>query len=251
MSNAIIDAAPATRTRKARWGAAILCALVPVVFTAAGSAAAQLAGLSDVASVLVIAAAVTISAVMGILVVRPMRRRREAAGFSRPTGARLAWWFLPLAVTVILVLATGGIAVSGELAAAYAVLVVAVAVNEETWFRGVVLALLRPAGIRTAVIGSTVLFGVLHLANLAGGADLGGAVLQVLFAVLFGIVAAQLAVVTGSLWPVIIWHAGWNFASYLGGNATTPLALAGVGAACVVMLVYALRLRRATLGVGS
>lgn len=234
-----------------RWVAAILYALIPVVFTAGGSAAGQVMALDDTAAVWLIAAAVTVSAAIGLLVMGLSRQGFGAYGFRRAINARTAWWFVPPVVTVLLVLTTSGIAISGPLIAAYAALVIAVAINEETWFRGVVLALLRTSSIRTAIIGSAVLFGVLHLSGLAGGADPVAAGLQVLFAVLFGVIAAELVVVTGSLWPAIAWHATWDFVSYLGGNAGTPLALTGVGVACVVMLVYAVRLWRPAVSMGS
>lgn len=227
-----------------RWIAAVLCALVPVVFTAVGSAVGQVLELGDTEAVWVIAAAVAVSALLGLLVMAASRQRYSSYGYRRPVNVRRAWWFVPPLITMLLVLLTGGVAISGQMIAATAVLVIAVAINEETWFRGIVLALLRPAGIRTAIIGSSALFGVLHLANLAGGADLAGALLQVAFAVLFGVIAAELAVLTGSLWPAIGWHAAWDFVSYLGGDAATPLALVGVGIACVVMLVYAVILWR-------
>lgn len=99
------------------------------------------------------------------------------------------------------------------------------------------------------MIVSSALFGALHLANLVGGADPVAALLQVAFAVIFGVVSAELVIVTGSLWPAILWHAAWDFVSYLGGNAISALALIGVGLSCAVMLAYAVRLWRHTLGI--
>lgn len=153
---------------------------------------------------------------------------------------------MPAAATVLIILGTQGVRVDAPTLAAYAVLVAAVALNEETWFRGIVFAILRARSTRTAVVGSSVLFGVLHLANLAGGADLGSAVLQVAFAALFGLVAAQLLVLTGSLWPAIAWHAAWNFVTFIGGDSTDTRSLIGLGAACLVTLGYAVFLGRRT-----
>lgn len=244
LADALVRPAPAIWLVKHRWLSVIGLALIPVVFTAAGSAAGQILAAGDVASVLLIAAAALISAIVGIVVMRLSGQPRRRYGFRAPKNVRAAWWFAPPAITVILVLATTGVSSTGAIAAAYLVLAMAVAINEETWFRGIVLAVLRPAGIRTALIVSSVLFGVLHLANLAGGADLGAALLQVAFAVIFGVVSAELAIVAGSLWPAIVWHAGWDFVNFLGGNAISPMALIGVALSCAVMLVYAIRLWR-------
>ena len=72
--------------------------------------------------------------------------------------------------------------------------------------------------------------------------------LQLAFAGLFGLVAAQVAVLTRSLWPAVVWHALWDFTSFAGGNATTPRALVGLAVACALMLVAAVVLGHRTGG---
>lgn len=224
------------------WLAAIAFGLVPVLFTAIGSAAAQIARADDASSAAIIAGAVGVSAVVGLMVMKVSPVSFPQYGFRVPRGARTAWWFLPVPITVVIAVVTQGVHLSVPAMAAYALLTIVVAVNEELWFRGIILAILRSGGVRAAVIGSSVMFGVLHLSNLAGGESLEAGILQLVFAVLFGIVAAELAVVTGSLWPAIGWHAAWDFANYVGGNAANGAALIGVGAVCAVMLVYAVAL---------
>jgi membrane protease YdiL (CAAX protease family) len=231
---------------RAPWFAAIAFALVPVVFTAGASAAAQLSGATEIGGTFLLAAGAAASALLGVIVMRLSRPPLRDYGFRRPRRARAALWFVPAAATVLIILGTQGVRVDAPAIAAYAVLVIAVALNEETWFRGIVFAILRARSSRTAIVGSSVLFGVLHLANLAGGADIGSAVLQVAFAALFGLVAAQLLVLTGSLWPAIAWHAAWNFVTFIGGDATDTRSLSGLGAACLVMLGYAVFLGRRT-----
>ncbi len=231
---------------RAPWFAAIALALVPVVFTAGASAAAQLSEATEIGGAFILAAGAAVSAILGFIVIRLSRPTLRDYGFGQPRRARAALWFVPAAATVLIILGAQGVRVDAPTLAAYAVLVVAVALNEETWFRGIVFAILRARSTRTAVVGSSVLFGVLHLANLAGGADLGSSVLQVAFAALFGLVAAQLLVLTGSLWPAIAWHAAWNFVTFIGGDATDTRSLVGLGAACLVMLGYAVFLGRRT-----
>nr|WP_244954142.1 CPBP family intramembrane glutamic endopeptidase [Spelaeicoccus albus] len=178
---------------------------------------------------------------------RSSGRSKKSFGYRRPVNLRAAWWLVPPVITIGLVLATAAPSATGSIIGAYLVLSVAVAVNEETWFRGNALAVLRPVGIRAAIVVSSVLFGVMHLANLAGGADLSSSLLQMVFALIFGVVAAELVVVTSSLWPAILWHAAWDFVNYLGGNETVPLALVGVELSCAVMIAYAMRLWRWTI----
>lgn len=224
------------------WLVAIAFGLIPVLLTAIGSAAAQIAHADDASSAVIIAGAVGVSATVGLMVMKVSPVSFPQYGFRFPRGARAVWWFLPVPITVIIAVVTQGVHLPGSAIAAYALLTIVVAVNEEVWFRGVILSVLRSGGARVAVVGSSVMFGVLHLSNLAGGESLEAGILQLVFAVLFGIVAAELTVVTGSLWPAIGWHAAWDFANYVGGNAADGAALIGVGVVCAVMLVYAVAL---------
>lgn len=234
-----------------RWLTAIGCALVPVLFTAAGSAIGQVVGADEAVAALLIAAGATLSAIVGILVMRASRQPYREYGFRAPRNLRAAWWLLPPVATIVLIASTGSAAPPLGTSLAYLLLAVVVAVNEEVWFRGAILAVLRPAGLRTTVVASSALFGILHLANLASGASPVMTLLQVAFATLFGLVTVEVVVLTGSLWPTIGWHLAWNLTSYLGGNGSTPLALAGVGLACVVMLVYAVALWRRVLSMAD
>lgn len=225
-----------------RWPVAGGFALVPVVLTAAASAVAQVAHAGESATALTLAGGAAVSALAGVIVMRTSPPSLREYGFRRPRAVSAVWWLAPLPITVVIALLSQGVHVSGQALAAYAVLTPVVAVNEEVWFRGIVLAVLRSGGVRVAVVGSSVLFAVLHLANLAGGEDPAAAVLQLVFAALFGFVAALLVVHTGSLWPAIAWHAAWDFVNYLGGNGSSAAALAGIAIACAVMGAYAIAL---------
>ncbi|WP_445997093.1 lysostaphin resistance A-like protein [Okibacterium fritillariae] len=225
-------------------------AFVPVVFTAVASAVGQVGGLGDGPASLVIAAGAALSAVVGLLVVRRSRVSLPLFGFRAPARARDALWFVPALLTVVIALATQGVGAPPSLLGAFAIMSLAVAVNEELWFRGIVLAVLRSIGTRAAIVGSALLFGVLHLANLAAGVDLGAALLQLAFAALFGLVAAQLAVLTGSLWPAIVWHAAWDVVNLSSGNEQGAAASVGLALACLIMLAYAGLLWRPVMRTG-
>lgn len=245
LTNSISDPEPGGVRRAPLWLGAVGAALVPVVFTGVGSAVGQILALDDVGSTLLVVIAAALSAVAGVLVLRRVSGAERVVGFRAASQARRAWWFIPIAATVVVAAATQGIAVPPTMWVPSLALAAAVAVNEEVWFRGVVLALLNRIGVRTAIVGSAALFGVLHLANLAGGADLASSVLQVVFAAAFGVVAAQLALLTRSLWPSILWHGAWDLVNLVGGNQASPVALVGVAAAIVIMLGYAVVLGRA------
>lgn len=229
-----LPSAPVRHSRRAAVG----LALVPVVATAGAYVAAGVAQLSTISTTIVVAAALTMCAAFGLVVLRA-RGRQDLWRRPSPNQLRAAAWLLPLATTTVAVLVTSPpnavvAAVPGLLW-----LSAAAAVNEEVWFRGLVLDRLRGRGARFAVGGSAVLFAVLHLANLTGGKSLTYAALQLGFAALFGLVAAELTVLTGSLWPAVLWHFAWDAANYLSGDELTGSALVGLGVCVVLLTGYA------------
>lgn len=216
--------------------AAFGLALVPVLVTVAAYVVAGAVQLSATATALVVAGILTLSGLAGLVVLRS-RGRLDLLRLPSTVRLRAVWWLVPIAATPVVVLATTPPNAAAVTVPGLVWLAAAAAVNEEVWFRGLVLDRLRGRGPRSAVVGSAVLFGVLHLTNLAGGKSPAYAVLQLLFAVLFGLVAALLTILTGSLWPALLWHFAWDAVNYLAGDQLTGAALVGL-TACVVMLTW-------------
>ena len=103
-----------------------------------------------------------------------------------------------------------------------------VALNEELFYRGVLLPLLRPCGLRSAVLWSAVAFGASHLVNLVSGAYPPFVVMQVAATTAGGVALGALRVRSGSLWPPLIVHLliDWIAVSTLTGPATSsPILL--------------------------
>jgi membrane protease YdiL (CAAX protease family) len=81
-----------------------------------------------------------------------------------------------------------------------------IALNEELFFRGVVLEGLRPQGWRWAIIGSAALFGASHAVNIVAGANMPFTIMQIAATTAGGVAFAAIRIRTGSLWPVIGLH---------------------------------------------
>lgn len=222
---------------------AVGLALVPVVFTAAGSAIGQVLELPATTAMLVTAAAAAVSALVGLLIVRAARPAAATFGLRAPRRVN-RWLYAPLAATVAIALATGGVSTTAAGAAAILALTAAVAVNEEVFFRGLVLTALRSRGVGYAIVGSSILFGVLHLSALAGGISPLYSALQVVFAALFGVVAAQVVTRTGSLAPAIAWHLLYDAASSLGGDVLNAATITGALVNIAVLAATAIVLAR-------
>jgi CAAX protease family protein len=76
-----------------------------------------------------------------------------------------------------------------------------VALNEELFFRGVLLDLLRPFGWRPAVLWTSVAFGASHAVNVVSGAYPPFTLMQVAATTAGGVALAAIRIRTGSLWP--------------------------------------------------
>lgn len=67
-----------------------------------------------------------------------------------------------------------------------------IAFIEETIFRGMMLRMLLTKGVATAVLVSSILFGVTHDLQLLGGQSLEDTILQIIYALLVGLVLSLL-----------------------------------------------------------
>lgn len=123
--------------------------------------------------------------------------------------------------------------------------------SEELMFRGAILQAFRHSvSIWPAVFFTSLAFGAIHSLNVFVTGDLKNALIQSSAAFLSGIVFIALRLRTGSLWPPIIVHALWDFATFtlgaaghevshgsLPAEAVTPVASSGIGQLVPVLLV--------------
>lgn len=102
--------------------------------------------------------------------------------------------------------------------------------SEEVMFRGIILrGLFRSGGIWVAILGSSALFGAIHVLNVFLTGDLRGAVIQAGAAFLSGVFLAAVRLRTGSLWTGIVLHGLWDAGTFFiaAGGAAAAGAAAG------------------------
>lgn len=218
------------------WGVAL--SVGGLLLTAAGAGFAQGAGLAGATHIWVIAGFVAVSGALGVLAMTRTRHSLADYGFRRPVELRRIGHGVPLLLIPPIVAVTAGITVTPAEALAYAALTVAVGINEEAWFRGLVQAALRGLGERRAVVAGAVIFGVLHLVNAAGGKDALYLGLQAVFAAEVGFALAAIVVITRSLWVGIAWHFVYDFTAYCTGDGLGGNALIGVAIMMVLLAGY-------------
>lgn len=116
----------------------------------------------------------------------------------------------------------------------------AAVINEELYFRGLILRALSVKGIRFAIIFSSILFGLVHLGSLTIGKGISHTILLVVVSALFAFVSAEIIVLTGSLIIPIIWHFIRNLISSITLEASSSMTLMIVTIQCVFLLAYAI-----------
>ena len=96
---------------------------------------------------------------------------------------------------------------------------------EEMIFRGLLFKAMAKDGVKTAIIVSSVTFGIGHIVNLfnGSGAELLPNLLQVVYAIAIGFAFVMIYVKTGSLLPCILTHSVFNgLSAFANEAAMTP-----------------------------
>ncbi len=167
------------------------------------------------------------------------------AGWARNSRAML--WFIPLWVIASCNL-WGGVSpeypIPGLIFAAVSMALVGFA--EEMIFRGFLFkAMLKSVGARTAIIVSSVTFGLGHILNLFTGHDLGPTLMQVVFAVAVGFAFTMAFYKSGSLLPCILAHSLTDvFAVAANGDAPLLLDVAAHAVVVILAIAYCLYLAK-------
>lgn len=105
---------------------------------------------------------------------------------------------------------------SGEMLIALVFFTVAIGLSEEIYFRGIILKrLMMRFSTKQAVLLSSVLFAAVHASQAFSGEEFVGIALTVANALIFGVVASEIVILTESLIPTIIWHALYNFINWI------------------------------------
>lgn len=219
--------------------------ILMLVFPIGASIGIEVASITEPKSAyLVQAVAFALAALVGLIV---MKRMHIAVHTNMRASWKAVLGFVPLIGVEVLGLLLG---IQPKMSVAYVlslfVFTLAVGIGEEVFFRGIVLNILKRETQRTAILGSSLLFGFLHLANLAGGVSGEYAILQVIFAFLFGFIAANIVVITKSLVPVIVWHVAHDFIALLSGDVLNSVSLLVLCAQLLIMALYAVYLWKQT-----
>ena len=114
-----------------------------------------------------------------------------------------------------------------------------IGISEELYFRGIILKLLKDNfSVKQTVVISALIFGIGHITSALAGKNGVDVLLQVINAIVFGILTAEIVIITKSLVPTIIWHFAFNFINRIT-LVTGANKILVVGIQVIVMIVYA------------
>lgn len=109
---------------------------------------------------------------------------------------------------------------------------------EEIIFRGFLFKALSKENITSAIIVSSVTFGVGHIINLLGGAAFLSTLLQVFYAIAIGFLFTIIFHKSGSLWPCVIAHSLTNALSVFSRAPSLSMEIITAIVLTVLPLVY-------------
>lgn len=151
-------------------------------------------------------------------------------------------FFLPAVISVIPLLLVGINLISIKYIIILSFFTLAIGISEEVYFRGVILKLLvEKYPIKKAIIISALVFGAGHIASILAGGDILTVLLQMINAFVFGIITAEIVIITKSIIPTIIWHFVFNFVNYITlANGINEIIVTGIQV--IIMIIYAYNL---------
>ena len=176
----------------------------------------------------------------------------EKYGFCRsqvPAGRFL--YYLPLIIIASTALWSGiGLRFGPAGTVCYVISMCCVGFLEEVIFRGLLFRAMEKNDLKTAIIVSALTFGLGHIVNLFNGSgrDLRASIVQIIFAVMVGLVLVLIFYYGGSLISCILFHAANNALGAFSaeGNMDPRLEL-GLNLAVIIVVLggYALYLVKA------
>lgn len=156
-------------------------------------------------------------------------------------------YYLPLLVLISTNL-WGGIALrlSPVETVFYVISMIGVGILEEIIFRGFLFKALCKENFKTAVVISSVTFGIGHIVNLLNGSDFLPTLLQVIYATAAGFLFTILFHRSGTLLPCIITHCAINSLSAFSAQRAPILDYIAAAVLTILALLYALWILKKT-----
>lgn len=184
----------------------LFCILIIVLYVISNSYCMQNFGLSDIRTVIIN----TIISVLLIVLITSLKRV-EYYGIKKVNNPKKYLYFIPL-VAIVSVNLWNGINTSHTTKEIlfHILTMINVGFIEEIIFRGLLFKMMEKDNLKTAIIVSSVTFGIGHIVNLLNGAEFIPTMMQICYAIALGYLFVTIFTKSKSLIPCILAHMGIN-----------------------------------------
>ena len=126
----------------------------------------------------------------------------------------------------------------------YIISMISVGFLEEIIFRGFLFKMMEKDNVKTAIIVSSVTFGIGHIINLFNGADILPTLMQIMYATAAGYLFVTIFYKSKSLWPCIITHILVNSLSIFNGTENVISIWIAPVFLTIVSILYAMYINK-------
>lgn len=227
----------------------IMLGIILTLLVTIASAVSSILKFNNIETIITQAGAFLVMAIIITAYMTSSGRTLSMFGFHRfeISKTREVLYYIPLIIIALVIPLVGGINRSLTLIQVMCIIIFTflVGYTEEFIFRGIIKEKLKSKGETFYIIFSSILFGVLHMANGLNG-DIFSAILQAVNAFLVGLILSELISVINNIIPLIAFHFMYDALAYITkdnpGNVNLGYIVSGILA--VLLLSYAVYLFR-------
>ena len=217
----------------------LFCMVLIVVYIIVNSYCIQNFGIENYRSTII---NTIFSAVLIMLMI--LLKRTSYYGLTRVRDLKKYLYYIPLLLIISVNLWSGiNINNTPNEIIFYILTMINVGFIEEIIFRGFLFKMMAKTNVKSAIIVSSVTFGIGHIINLLNGADLIPTLMQICYAISIGYLFVIIFYKSKSLIPCIITHSAVNSLSIFNTDNVISLYIAPIFL-IIVPLVYAVYINR-------
>jgi len=181
---------------------------------------------------------------IGLIILMIMLKRTSYYGLTKVKSSKKYLYFIPL-ILIVSINLWNGININNSTTEIifYILNMINIGFIEEIIFRGFLFKMMSRDNIKTAIIVSSVTFGIGHIINLFNGADLIPTLMQVCYAISIGYLFVTIFHKSKSLVPCIITHSLVNSFSIFNIDNFISLYVSSIFL-IIVPLVYAIYINK-------
>ena len=217
----------------------LFCILLIIAYIIVNSYCIQNFGIEDYRSTIIN----TIFSIFLVILIKILKRK-SYYGLTKVTKLKEYLYFIPL-LLIVSVNLWNGININNSISEIifYILTMINVGFIEEIIFRGFLFKMMAKDNDKSAIIVSSVTFGIGHIINLLNGADLVPTLMQICYAISIGYLFVIIFYKSKSLIPCIITHALVNSLSIFNVENVISLYISSMFL-IIVPLVYAIYINK-------